>query len=499
MNGKNIIEDYQYTESQKKKSKDVTLSDLTINGTTISGFAVDTMSYEVALPFGTTAAEIPTVAATAHHAKARVEVTQATDLTAPDNVATVRVTAENGRTQTYTVTFTVALSPETALTVFEIGGYDVLSLPGVTGETGATLRVPNFSSMQGITVQTADPDVQSVTVTLNDAVVAEGELATEVIQPNDVIVVTIVAADAESTAQYKVTVEYGPIDDFSCSEDDGTGATFTWTEADGAEALAIQQSTDNGETWEDAYTSAINTEATTATVVGLAAGATYKFKLVVTGGNNEGESNIVEVTTSIADDAAKYGASWDSSTGSTEMTRLGDAVSAPEVREGATPAEIGPYFDECAPWSGMKLCNVADDGTINATIDDGDSFKRDGSNGQVMVKIPKFYYKHIYENDVHEFWVADGPAEGFKLHPAFIRAGEEKEYILMGAYKASLGRNQANTADALASVSGQFPVIGRNISEYRNLAKARGKNTGANWIQTDVLTRNAVALLYLVE
>jgi hypothetical protein len=104
--GKTITEDYKYVEPKKTKSKDAALSDLMINGTTVSGFAADTLSYDVVLPYGTTG--IPIVTAKARHAKARVAVTQATGLTAPDNTATVLVTAENGKTQTYTVRFTVA-------------------------------------------------------------------------------------------------------------------------------------------------------------------------------------------------------------------------------------------------------------------------------------------------------------------------------------------------------------------------------------------------------
>lgn len=225
-------------------------------------------------------------------------VTQATALTEPDNVATVLVTAENGRTQTYTVTFTVALdsakaitgfsltltepeaqvaegiineaaetiavtvlhgtdltsltptithtgesispasgeaqnfstpvtytvtavdgstaeyvvtvyvapSTETALSVFEVGGQNVKDLAGVNTAEGATLTVSDFTGFKGITVQAAAPDVQSVTVTINDLVVPEAELAERAIAANDVLIVTVVAADGESTVQYKVTV-----------------------------------------------------------------------------------------------------------------------------------------------------------------------------------------------------------------------------------------------------------------------------------------------------
>jgi hypothetical protein len=152
----------------------------------------------------------------------------------------------------------------------------------------------------------------------------------------------------------------------------------------------------------------------------------------------------------------------------------------------------GADFNDFAPWSGMKLCNVADDGTITAYIGDG-GFKRDGTNGQVMVELPKFYYKHTCDNGVHEFWVADGPAAGFKLHPAFIRAGVEKEYIYMGAYKAGEIVDDGKTK--LTSVSGAIPAVSRNINTFRTQAQ----NRGTGWEIVDALTRNAVALLYLVE
>jgi hypothetical protein len=202
---------------------------------------------------------------------------------------------------------------------------------------------------------------------------------------------------------------------------------------------------------------------------------------VVTGGNNAGDSNEVDVTTSVDDEAASYGASWDSSAASTTMTRLGDA-------EGKT---AGADFNGFAPWSEMKLCNVADNGAINAYIGDA-SFKRDGSNGQVMVKIPKFYYKHTYDEGTkkHEFWVADGPAEGFKLHPAFLRAGVEKPYVLLGAYEAWIDGN-----GKLASITGKTPTTSKNIVEFRTAAVARG--TG--WNQMEIQTYSAIQLLYLVE
>jgi len=74
----------------------------------VTGFAPDTLFYEVVVSHGTLETNVPNVEATAHHAKARVTVTKATGLTAPNNTATVLVTAENGSTQTYKVNFVKA-------------------------------------------------------------------------------------------------------------------------------------------------------------------------------------------------------------------------------------------------------------------------------------------------------------------------------------------------------------------------------------------------------
>jgi hypothetical protein len=186
----------------------------------------------------------------------------------------------------------------------------------------------------------------------------------------------------------------------------------------------------------------------------------------------------------MTDTVATLGASWVSGT-STSMTRLGDAYNK----------NAGTDFNEFYPWSEMKLCNVADDGTIIATIDDGpDKFKRNG-NGQVMVKIRQFYYKHTYDDVTkeHQFWVADGPAAGYKLHPAFMRAGEQKDYVMMGAYKA--GAEGTGETTKLTSVSGVKPAVEQDIGTFRTYAE----NRGTKWTQADILTRNAVALLYLVE
>lgn len=90
----------------------------------------------------------------------------------------------------------------------------------------------------------------------------------------------------------------GPIQSFACLDTDDYTATFNWHQATGATNLKIQYSLDNAQTWSDATHAVINTLATNATVTGLSPSTAYAFRLVVTGGDNVGNSNEVWASTS---------------------------------------------------------------------------------------------------------------------------------------------------------------------------------------------------------
>lgn len=56
-----------------------------------------------------------------------------------------------------------------------------------------------------------------------------------------------------------------------------------------------------------------------------------------------------------------------------------------------TTDEIIKRLKMSAPQEKIRLCNVADDGTVNAH--EGDAmYKTNGTNGQVMVEIPNCYF-----------------------------------------------------------------------------------------------------------
>lgn len=123
-------------------------------------------------------------------------------------------------------------------------------------------------------------------------------------------------------------------------------------------------------------------------------------------------------------------------------------------------------FDNCYPWSGIKRETL--------------------STGDVMVKIPKFYFQRYREGNIEHIRIANKKTTGFELHPAFKHAGVEVDYIYVGAYKTS--RNNK-------SVSGESPTVEQTRATFRTNAKAKG--TG--WSLWDIAALSAIQMLMLVE
>lgn len=150
-----------------------------------------------------------------------------------------------------------------------------------------------------------------------------------------------------------------------------------------------------------------------------------------------------------------------------------------------------------------------DDSTLKA---DGTAANIDGTDGNVMVEIPKFWYRHTLDGTENTWEIADGPIDGFVVHPAFIKAGVEVDYRYIGAYDAcyldatdgtykpglnldDMTRNLDLANDKLASVSGVYPLVGVTRDACRSLAA----NNGTGWHQLDFALWSAIQMLYLVE
>jgi hypothetical protein len=117
---------------------------------------------------------------------------------------------------------------------------------------------------------------------------------------------------------------------------------------------------------------------------------------------------------------------------------------------------MGGDFDNYIMYGGRMRCNVADDGTITAFYGDA-NYADDGSNGQVMVYQPKFYYQrlplHIEGNTIirsESIILSARKQAGFKLHPIFDDGnGGELEYVLFSAYDGTLVDNKLSSIAGL--------------------------------------------------
>ena len=196
---------------------------------------------------------------------------------------------------------------------------------------------------------------------------------------------------------------------------------------------------------------------------------------------------------------------------------------------GAVGKNAGDDFDEFPMYGGMRRCNVDDDGTITAYYGDAD-YKEDGSNGQVMVYMPKFYYKVVplklepIENSTGyhickaNYYISATPKTGFKIHPAFINEqNEEVDYFLYSAYEGSLYLSEEDkyyndadykqytvtSSDKICSVADQKPVSGQSISANNgtgvNLIEALAENRGAGWHCQTFKSLSALQFLMMIE
>jgi hypothetical protein len=102
----------------------------------------------------------------------------------------------------------------------------------------------------------------------------------------------------------------------------------------------------------------------------------------------------------------------------------------------------GSDFDNHPVWGGMGRCTLADDGTVNSygTNARGDGLVLNGTDGRVMVEIPKFYWDSSSPStNMYRWWISPVARDGFELYPAFVqRGGTERDNIYAGAFEASL-------------------------------------------------------------
>lgn len=178
-------------------------------------------------------------------------------------------------------------------------------------------------------------------------------------------------------------------------------------------------------------------------------------------------------------------------------------------------------FNNYSMYAGRMRCNVNDDGAITAFYGDN-NYAEDGSNGQVMVYQPKFYYQRVPLNTsngevgkiIHKESLIISPVKqaGFKLHPAFIdENGDEIEYILLSAYEGCAydtsaaayikndGAGVNVTEDKLSSIAGAKPLSGEKNTITIANAEQLARNRGEGWHILNMKACSVDQMLALIE
>jgi len=148
----------------------------------------------------------------------------------------------------------------------------------------------------------------------------------------------------------------------------------------------------------------------------------------------------------------------------------------------------------------MKRCVLNSDGSVNYYLDPFDSTKKadgtaanlDGTDGNVMVEVPKFYYGYNYltvGNVIHSHSISLDSSDGYPVHWAFVKDGVEVDYRYYPAY---LGYNDGGV---LKSRSGVYPTTSISRTTARTYAEANG----AGWHQIDFALYEAITLLCIIE
>ena len=209
----------------------------------------------------------------------------------------------------------------------------------------------------------------------------------------------------------------------------------------------------------------------------------------------EGDKNYSEarysIKVTVESLTSVFGVSWDSSQPSTALTRLTKAndpnelvtvdITTEPVPAVGTGSGSSP-FDSYMPWMGMEEYNV-NIKTGEFTAKKGDpGFYRGDVNYPVLVKIPEFYYKIEKSGNIFRYYVADGPVDGFDLHPG------------SGCYICRYEMGTLNGATP-TGCSGRGLLVGHTRDTFRTFVK----NAAPRFQLYDFAAWCAVGLLYRVE
>lgn len=164
-------------------------------------------------------------------------------------------------------------------------------------------------------------------------------------------------------------------------------------------------------------------------------------------------------------------------TSSTSFERLDDAVGlvANATKDGSA---VQNDFDDLYPWSDIISYNYDTKGKRITAFYGEPTFDFSGANGQVLTRIPKFWYKIWREDGYYYYSIADNKVDGYL----------ESQQFSVGRYTNS------GSSSAVFSRSGYTPFVNYTITSARSYAQNVGEGFGI--LDYHIFL---ISLLYLVE
>lgn len=163
----------------------------------------------------------------------------------------------------------------------------------------------------------------------------------------------------------------------------------------------------------------------------------------------------------------------------------------------------------------MRRCVLNSDGSVNYYLDknnsnlkeDGTLANLDGTDGNVMVEVPKTYVRYEYTttgvagtDTVHRWEISLEPETGFEPHWAFDRGGSIRNKRYYPAYQGYVKGGK------LISRSGVYPTTNVTLPTFRVYSKANsvtnpstGETPNGYWSNIDFALYELITLLCVIE
>ena len=175
--------------------------------------------------------------------------------------------------------------------------------------------------------------------------------------------------------------------------------------------------------------------------------------------------------------AVIYGAEWAGGS-SSAWTRTDKAVNFSNPSPAVNNGYGSSPFDNIMPWSGVERVV-------------------EGGQSQVLVKIPKFYYKWTRTGSKMKLQISMTQVSGFYVSPAHANRGDgsgERDYVYVGAYHCA--NVSSSSFYHYHSLSGRTPITSISRATARSSIHSY---VGTAYWQWDFAMYMTIVMLYLVE